>query len=67
MSSLFLSKILEHPEYKTADPNEKKFFRSKTKEVTERLPQMKQALLTRFKLEHDAYLKKQVCLVALSR
>lgn len=54
-----MSKILEHPDYRTADPVEKAFFKAKTKEVTDRLPRIKQSLLTRYQREYDLH-RKQV-------
>jgi hypothetical protein len=56
--SLFLSKILEHPDYRTADPKEKSFFKSKTKDVTDILPHIKQSLLNRYQKEYEEHLKQ---------
>lgn len=57
-NSLFLSKILEHPDYRTADAKEKAFFKSKTKDVTDILPHIKQSLLTRYQKEYEEHLKQ---------
>lgn len=50
---LFVEKIVEHPEYKTADPSEKAFFKSRCKEVIPRLEKIKTSLLKTYQKDYE--------------
>lgn len=55
-TTLFLEKILQHPEYKTFEPIVKRQNKEKLKEIFPTAEKLKQKLLERFEREYDEYL-----------
>lgn len=55
-TTLFLEKILQHPEYKAFDPLIKRQNKEKLKEVFPLAEKLKQKLFERFERDYEAYL-----------
>jgi hypothetical protein len=60
---LFVEKIVEHPEYKTADAGEKAFFKSQCKEVIPQLEKIKASLLRTYQKDYEVGNHKLVSII----
>lgn len=58
-STLFLEKILSHPEYKSVDVATKRQNKEKLKEIFPIAERLKTKLLERFQHEHELYLQAE--------
>ena len=58
--TLFIEKVLEHPEYPSLAAHEKNHFTLKLKEVLPKTESLKKKLLVKFRQEHEEYKDEMV-------
>ena len=61
--TLFIEKVLEHPEYPSLAAHEKNHFTLKLKEVLPKTESLKKKLLVKFRQEHEEYKDEMVIII----